>query len=214
MRLLENMIVAPLALAPLAFLGTAAAIIWSSYIGPGLQQAAAVSWLETPCTITSIEFKITKGFRAGETFGAMNVAYQYEMAGRNYESTRYQFHSDGFKAFAEGDNLYVADHPAGSTTVCYVDPNDHSSAVLLRDRKLGIGMAAVATALFVGGIVFAKAIFGFSFNRIGLRLMDLLSKRRRLAVAGIDQRQAPTEEPKKSSYRPPRRRKRKRKKGG
>lgn len=214
MRLLENMVVGFLALAPLAFIGAAVAIIWFGYIGPAQQQADAVNWIETPCTITSIKIDVSRGVRNRTEHRSMNVVYQYQMSGRDYESTRYQIHGDGFGAFEDDDIQYVEEHPAGSTTVCYVDPNDHSSAVLLRDRKLGMGMALMAAVLFVCGIVFAKAIFGFSFTGIGQRVMNLWPKRKEIALAGIDQRQAPSEAPKKSSYRPPRRRKRKRKKGG
>ena len=136
-------------------------LIWGAYIAPSLKSNAASDWVETPCVIEEIKIHSSSGAKTTtETYYDVRVVYRYEMEHQVYRSRQFDFYFGCFREFQEADENYVAQHPVGSQVVCYVDPNDPQSAVMLIDRKLGGGMALLATIFFVVSIVLGKAMYG------------------------------------------------------
>jgi hypothetical protein len=89
---------------------------------------SASSWQETPCAITSSTVDTSRG---KSTTYRVNIHYKYSFNGRAYESGRYDginFSSSGY----DGKREIVDQYPAGLKTVCYVDPQHPTEAVLSR----------------------------------------------------------------------------------
>lgn len=99
----------------------------------------------------------------GQQF-AEDVVYSYEIAGKTYQADRYKFYhgwSKGRdKALEEAD--LVARYRPGSQTMCYVNPNDPTDAVL--HRRLGtipmLFTAPLSLALIGVGVRGLKQRFG------------------------------------------------------
>ena len=92
------------------------------------QQTRAWGFSETTGRILSSKVH-TNVDSDGDTYKPL-IRYQYEVAGRAYESEQIRFH-----LVASGDS-YAADmvalHPVGSTTPVFFHPDDPSAAVLIR----------------------------------------------------------------------------------
>jgi hypothetical protein len=88
----------------------------------------ARAWLETPCVILSsaVEENQTES-------GVYNirVTYTYEVAGRSYSSSRYDF-STGATCGFRGKKAVVGRLAPGMKAVCYVNPTDPSDSVIKR----------------------------------------------------------------------------------
>ena len=97
------------------------------------QGAAAGSWVETPCRITTGEIVYPQ--RSGSKY-SYKVAYSYVYSGRNYSATRLSFNTQG----SEYKNVLKLsqDYAPGMDVKCYVNPSNPSDAVLVRkvDFKL------------------------------------------------------------------------------
>ena len=102
---------------------------WAMLARPVLQVLAARSWVETPCVVVSSRVETHPGSK-GSTY-SIEVEVQYEFDRRIYRSTRYSFMDAASSGF-EGKEAVVRGLPAGSETVCWVDPGDPREAVLVR----------------------------------------------------------------------------------
>ena len=149
-----------LLLGPVCFAGAGVWIIWGSYIGPSMRSEAAQDWVETPCVIEEIKVHWSRSTR-GRTkrYYDMRGVYRYKREEQVYHSSQIDFYGGGNGAFQDEDEKYVAEHPVGTRTVCYVDPDDPQSAVLLRQRSVGPGLALVATVFFTASIVLGRVMY-------------------------------------------------------
>jgi hypothetical protein len=125
-------------------------------IHPALKILAARSWVETPCVIDSSEVQSHSGSKGSRTY-SVGITYHYFFADQEYKSDRYYFgsgSSSGWKA----KNAVVQKYPPGKETVCFVDPNKPSEAVLNRGwfGELGFGAIGLLFAL-VGGLGISSA---------------------------------------------------------
>lgn len=91
---------------------------------------AARSWVETPCTMERCEF-----IRDDDDGAHLEVLYRYEVDGASYTSDRLDAVIGRMGDDDEFEERIQLLYPAGSTTVCYIDPEDPSRAVL--DRHHG-----------------------------------------------------------------------------
>src|SRR5678815_1523130 len=88
---------------------------------------SAQSWRETPCVILSsgvTEDRSDSGYR-------VLVSYQYEWAGEWYSASRYNF-SPSATSGRRGKRKAAARLVPGSTTNCYVNPDNPRDAVINR----------------------------------------------------------------------------------
>jgi len=119
---------------PLVFLGLFAlmfvfaglAMVYATSLQPWLANRDAQNWVETPCWITSIAIKSHNGKNTG-----LEITYQYQFAGRTLQSQRYDFtpsSASGYAWTAASEHQYRK----GTVTVCYVNPQQPSEAVLSR----------------------------------------------------------------------------------
>ncbi|MBD3241389.1 MAG: DUF3592 domain-containing protein [Chitinivibrionales bacterium] len=100
---------------------------------PAYRLIRAQSWQEVPCRVVSSDVAVSSS-SDGDTY-RVDITYAYRYNGREYQSDRYNF-SMGYSSGYGGKKEVVDAHPAGMKTVCYVDANDPSEAVL--DRRPGL----------------------------------------------------------------------------
>ena len=99
---------------------------------PGLRLLRAASWLEAPCTIVSSTVR-SHSTDDGTTY-RVDILFRYEVDGVSFHSNRYDFVSFSSSG-AESKREIVDRYAEGSETVCFVDPDDPTRAVLVRDFR-------------------------------------------------------------------------------
>lgn len=113
----------------------------------------ALSWEPLPCEIVSSD--VSSHSDSDGTTYSIDVRYRYEVGGQSYESDRYNF-IGGSSSGYDGKAEVVAGLPEGSTTTCYVDPEDPTEAVIHRgfswEMLFGF-LPLIFIAVGAGGIV-------------------------------------------------------------
>jgi len=124
--------------------------------------------METPCEIISSRVEVCPPEPARNyTLYELKITYTYEIQGKEHRAERYDFLGGGTE-FAKSLRAIVEQLPQGLKTVCYVDPQDPTQAVLVR--------------AFPWGEVVEKGLFpGMFFFYGGVLLLPLYfaAKRRR-----------------------------------
>ena len=132
-------------------------------VAPLMSMRDAGDWVETPCVIRESSVERHTHNRAGERhegFYSIAVNYDYRYEGREYTSDRYDFYEVS-TGEDEWKKEVVAEIPPGTETVCFVNPNDSSEAVLSRAQNVGY-VTAIPGVLFllVGLFGLYAAFFG------------------------------------------------------
>lgn len=131
-----------------AGLGFSAFFIW-----PAFRVLESRSWHEVPCEVLESRVATHPGDES-DTY-SVEVRYRYTVDGRDYTSDRYHFFVGSTSGY-EGKARVVERLPPGTRTVCWVDPDDPSEAVLERRFTLeylfGL-IPLVFVAVGAGGIV-------------------------------------------------------------
>jgi len=138
--------------------------LWSSY-----QRAAVMdSWVETPCTIQSFTVDDSELNQRGMPKYVVEVRYLYEFEGEDYIGDRLKRlpteASDPRKLADE-----IEDYPAGTETVCHVNPDSPDEAVLEKDTKAALYTIWFPCLFVVGG---AGMILSALFGRRGGKTRD------------------------------------------
>lgn len=102
------------------------------------------AWRENSCRIVQSQASATD---MGYYFTAK---YEYSVDGRVYTSTRYSREKTRFENIAEVDAL-AQKYPAGVQRSCYVNPKNHSEAVLSRDGWAYLYWYLIPLVFFLGG---------------------------------------------------------------
>ncbi len=124
------------------------------FLRPALRVLEARSWPATPCTIVHSEVRTHAG-DDGATY-SVNVLYTYVVNGREHKSNRYRFLGGSTGDFASKERI-VRRLPPLTRTVCYVNPENPSEAVLDRDfsSDYAFGLVPLVFAVIgLGGIIF------------------------------------------------------------
>ena len=139
----------------LVFLLMGGGFFYGFFVRPVLGIMAARDWLEVPCTVLSSEVKSHRG-DDGTTY-SIGMVYTYEFAGREHQSSRYDFMGGSSSGYA-GKRAVVDRLPPGTRTMCYVNPDDPADAVLERgytpDLWFGL-IPLVFVAVGLGGTVYS-----------------------------------------------------------
>jgi len=120
---------------------------------PLLGVLAAREWTPVSCTIISSRVQSHRS-DDGTTY-RVDILYSYEFDGREHRSNRYHF-MGGSSSGRKGKSAVVHQYPAGSRRTCFVNPHNHSEAVLERGltRDMWFGaIPAVFMLIGVGGII-------------------------------------------------------------
>jgi hypothetical protein len=113
----------------LVFLLAGGGFFYGFFLRPLFKILNARQWPAVPCVVVSSELK-SHSSDDGTTY-SINILYRYQFQGREFKANTYHFmggSSSGYRGKAE----IVARHPPGTETVCYVNPNDPTDAVLER----------------------------------------------------------------------------------
>jgi hypothetical protein len=123
-----------------------AAALASFFLRPAIRTLAARSWPTSSCLVRTSQMRTnTRGRRP--TYSA-DVLYSYEVAGRQYESNRYDFLGGSDSDFA-GQSAIAARYRPGTRVDCYVDPQDPTAAVLSRSFRSAYLFGLVPLALLL-----------------------------------------------------------------
>ena len=126
------------------------AMLYFFFLLPARRVRRARSWRRTPCVIVSsaVEEDATDS-------GLYTIAmtYQYALGGRRYSSSRYSF-SVLATAGYRGKKRVTRRLAAGTTTACYVNPDDPRDAVINRGFTWDMVFSAIFAIIFFGAFLF------------------------------------------------------------
>jgi len=132
-RFIVRMAIVRIALFVLLLIGLA--INYFVFWLPWRDSRAAQSWVDTPCRIIASDVKVVdEGGRSGKTF-YIDITYQYQIPGGHRFSSEYDF-TGGFRRSWNSCEEVVQRYPAGQQSVCYVNPQNYSEAVLSRSIEI------------------------------------------------------------------------------
>ncbi len=131
----------------------AAFVLWLAFVQPLLNWNAARSWPTAQGKILSAKVEVHHG-DDGSTYSA-EFTYEYSVKGNRYQNNRYNFFSvSGRRKRAKA---LVDEHPVGSTTEIFYDPQDPQNSVM--SLALGWWLAiALVPLLFMA--IGATVVFG------------------------------------------------------
>ena len=112
----------------LVAIGLPSAMLYFFSIIPLRRVYRARDWLETPCVILSSA--VEENLSESGVYRIV-VTYNYEVAGRSYSSSRYNF-STGATCGSRGKKAVVDRLAPGMRAACYVNPTDPSDSVIKR----------------------------------------------------------------------------------
>ena len=127
------------------FFAVGTGFLWFVTINPLIKSNSSGEWTETPCTVIFSEVKATRG-DGGSTYKPQ-VEYEYSIQGQDFESKSYDF-TELNRSQARCKEI-VAEHPVGKQLACYVNPNDLSEAVIVRDCDFS-WLGVILPLLFAG----------------------------------------------------------------
>lgn len=133
---------------------------------PLLQIRAARDWVQTPCEIVSSKVGVHRG---DSTTYSIDITYKYQVRGREYQSDRYYFRT-GSSSGRSGKQAVVNRYPVGKKTVCYVDPDDPTEAVIQREftADLLFGLfSLIFVVIGAGGILGVNGVIKFGREKTG-----------------------------------------------
>ncbi|MCP5521922.1 MAG: DUF3592 domain-containing protein [Verrucomicrobiales bacterium] len=125
-------------------------------------------WVQTPCVIEASRVEVHSG-DDGSTY-KVAVLYAYEFNGQPHKSSRYQFF-DYSSSGRSAKERVIRDYPVGKRTVCLVNPDDPTQAVLSRGVPPDIWfvlLPLVFVAVGLGGMIFALRHGRREADKVGL----------------------------------------------
>jgi hypothetical protein len=139
------------------FLLAGLAAFYFLFVRPMSRYVAARSWIATPCTV--LDSRVGESTSDDSTTYRVEISFAYSVGGGEYRSDTYDFFHDVYSSGYDGKAAVVERYPPQSRTLCYVDPEDPSQAVIDRSFKpfyllgllplvfVGAGLAIVVWAV-------------------------------------------------------------------
>ncbi len=129
-----------------SFFSIGAFLCWLGVISPVVKSFESRSWVKVPCTIRGSEVK-SRHSSEGVTY-KIAITYTYAVDGKLYQSNRYDF-NDAASSGQKGKAKVVARYPVGMESVCWVNPDDPTEAVLSRKIPMLVYLMGPFCALFI-----------------------------------------------------------------
>ena len=125
--------------------------VFVSYLWGSYQRATVMdSWVETTCTITSLNVDDSEVNQRGMPKYILEVEYEFEFAGETHVGDRIKRlpteASDPRKLKSK-----IEEYAVDTTTVCYVNPEEPKEAVLKKDTKAALYTIWFPSLFIVGG---------------------------------------------------------------
>jgi hypothetical protein len=138
----------------LLFLLMGSVMSYGFFVQPMLKILEARHWPSVPCRVLSSQVQAHRGNK-GSTY-SVDIFYRYEFNGREFKGNRYHF-MGGSSSGYRGKQVIVNHYPPGANTLCYVNPEEPTEAVLERgftaDMWFGL-IPLVFVAVGAGGLIF------------------------------------------------------------
>lgn len=112
---------------------------------------SAKDWPATPCEIVSSSVGHHRGSEGGTTY-SVDITYRYQVQGRDFQSDTYSLMA-GSSSGRSSKERVVAQYPAGSNAVCYVNPEDPTDALLSRELSPWLLIGLVPGLFLLVGVV-------------------------------------------------------------
>lgn len=109
------------------------------------------SWVETPCVIEKSEVDDSGLNQHYGTKYALITSYRYQFGGEEFIGSKYK-RIQPSSSHKEKITSKQEAYPVGSETVCFVDPENPSDAVLKKDSKGSIFSIWFPGLFVLGGI--------------------------------------------------------------
>ncbi len=108
------------------FLGAGLAMVYFLTFQPLWGMVRSRDWVQTPCRIVSSELKLNDGS------SQLAISFSYSIANQEHRSERYCFLQMSSNTAGGWKQRVLADNPAGKQTICFVNPDDPTDAVIER----------------------------------------------------------------------------------
>lgn len=126
---------------------------------PAARLVEATSWTELPSTVLSSTVR-SHDTDDGTTY-RVDILYEYEVDGVIHRSNRHSFAAHGSSGYG-GKRAVVDRYPRGSSTVCFVDPNDPYRSVLDRGFRPAYLVGLLPLVFLIAG----AAVLRWGITRI------------------------------------------------
>lgn len=139
----------------LPFFLAGAGMFYGLAVRPSLQVLDSYRWVQTPCVVESGRVESHPG---ESTTYSIEIVYHYYYDQRAYTAKRYNF-STGSSSGRKRKQAIVDRYPAGTETVCFVNPKAPAEAVIDRSWPWEIAIFGAFSSVFLlvgtGGLLFA-----------------------------------------------------------
>lgn len=95
--------------------------------------ASTYRWDKVPCVILSSTAEVDRTAKSDEDAYVVRLRYRYSIGAATYESDRFTLSSSRRYSSFDKANAVASKYPADASSVCYVNPNDPTQAILTRD---------------------------------------------------------------------------------
>ena len=140
-------------------------LLWFLVISPFLEYSKSGSWERVDCNIT--KSKLVSSSSSDGTTYRPEINYNYTYKGELYTSDSIDFSSGSSSSDRKAESKILKKFPKGEKRRCYVNPQNPSESVLVRDWGRGIFKWI---AIPFGGV--------FAFTGLGLMLQGFFSLRK------------------------------------
>lgn len=135
------------------FLIASSVLLYVFLLGPALSINRAKSWNETACKIISSELKAgSVNAKGGRTY-SIEIAYEYVVDGKTYQTNRYDFFSISSNTDVDRKRTVVETLKAGTEAKCFVNPSNPKDAVISRDWTNEMWWGLIAVPFLIVGVV-------------------------------------------------------------
>jgi hypothetical protein len=129
------------------------AVLYFSGLKPVWKTFNATTWQKTSCKIldSHLEQRVSRDSKRHTTsyYHLPRITYSYTFNGNQYQSDRFNFWESGA---TEGEKLIIRNNPAGTHSVCLVNPRNPAEAVFYPMIPLGmVILMFFGTLLLLGG---------------------------------------------------------------
>ncbi|MEM9420645.1 MAG: DUF3592 domain-containing protein, partial [Planctomycetota bacterium] len=127
---------------------------WFMFGKPAVQMFDARNWPSVPAQVLASGLE-TNNTSDGTTY-RIQIKFEYEYNGQYHIGDTYDFFSYIATSGREGKQRIVDRYPFGSATVCYVDPDNPSFAILSRDwnHSMWFGLIPLVFVIVGAGGIF------------------------------------------------------------
>lgn len=149
------------------FFAAGAAFLWFVALVPFIKSNSSGDWIETLCTITSSEVQESRS--DGSSTYKPQVEFEYVFQEQIWVSESYDFTE--LNRSRSRCREIVADHPPGTQSRCFVDPNNPDQAVIVRGYDFSwLGSILPLVFVFMGLAIMFGSFFSDNSKSISGRI--------------------------------------------